>query len=238
MPLGLTIDMVKFRVLSRHLEVYASKAIPFAARAALNDIAFEARKEWAERQLPQAFTLRNTWTAKGLRVEKAQGRTIANMQSRVGSLREYMLPREEGATQTKRGKHGVAIPQSGAAGQGAKTKRTRLVRRPNYLSALQTVKRVSGSKQRQNAVAIAMAKKSGGVAFLEVGRRKGLFRVGGGKQKKPRLKLLYDLSHSTVTTKPIPTLERTIDAIKPRFLSIHMRAIRAELIRNRVLAYR
>jgi hypothetical protein len=234
MAMGVTVDMIKFRLFSRLLENFATKSIPFAARNSLNEIAFGARQEWATKQLPEAFTLRNTWTAKGLRVEKAQGRTIEGMHSKVGSLREYMMGREEGATQTKRGKHGVAIPMSGAAGQGAKQKRTRLVRRPNYLSALQVVKRKGSSKRQQNAISISMAKKTGGVAFLEVGRRKGLFAVGGGKQKKPRLKLLYDLSHSTVTTKPIPTLERTIDAMRPRFLAIHMKHMRAELVRHRM----
>ena len=234
MATGVNVDLTDFRKLERLLENFATKSIPFAARNALNEIAFEARKEWTEVQLPKAFILRNTWTAKGIRYEKATGRNIAGMHSKVGSLRDYMLPREEGSTQTKRGKHGVAIPQSGAAGQGPKQVRTRPVRRANYLSSLSMVKRVGGSKRQQNAVAIAMAKKSGQSVFLEVGRRKGIFKVGGGKQKKPRLKLLYDLSHSAVTTKPIPTLERTIDAVRPRFLSIHMKHMEAELTRHSV----
>lgn len=229
----LEVDLKKFRLFSELLGDM-KKSLTFAARNALNDIAFEAREEWSKRQLPKAFTLRNNWTERGLRVEKARGRKFEELQSKVGSVREYMLPAEEGSTQTKRGKHGVAVPTSGASGQGPKEKRTRLIRRPNYLSSLTLVKRVGGSKAQQNAIAMRMAREKGQLAFLEIGKRKGIFKVGGRKKGKPRLKLLYDLTHSSVSTKPIPTLERTIDAVRPRFLSIHLKHMEAELVRHSI----
>lgn len=243
MALGVTVDLVKFRLYSRLLENFARKSVPFAAKSALNEIAFDARKEWATKQIPEAFTLRNTWTARGVRVDKAQGRTIAGMQSKVGSIREYMLEREEGDTQTKRGKHGVAVPTTGASGQPKKAKRTKAVRPQNYLNAIQVARSVSGTRKRRNVVGVMMALKTGGVAYLEMrkslkgdlqgGLRKGLFRVTGGK-RRPKLRLLYDLTKSTVTTKPIPTLERTVDAVRPRFLKAHVKAMHAELVRHKM----
>lgn len=242
----ITADLRQLRKLQKDLEKFAHKAMPFAVKNGLNDIAFAARKEWAENQLPKAFTLRNTWTARGLRVDKATGRSIATMQSAVGSIRDYMLEREEGSTQTKRGKHGVAIPMTGASGQPKRAKRTKPVRPANYLQALQVARTTTGTRKRRNVVGMMQAIKSGGVAYLEMrkatkgggqgGLRKGLFRVSGGK-RKPKLRLLYDLTKSVVRTKPIPTLEETLKAMAPRYVRIQMSALVAELQRHKVKGY-
>lgn len=219
--------------LERHLAKF-TKAVPYAIKGALNDTAFAAREEWA-RQLQSTFVLRNKWTEKGLRVDKASGRNIATMQAVVGSLRDYMKDREEGSTETKRGKHGVAIPMSGASGQAKKAKRTKPVRRTNYLSAITMHKRVSGTDARKNTVAIMMAKKAGGgVVLLQKRGRKGLFRVQAGG-KKPRL--LYDLSKSVVRTKPYPTLQETLKVIEPKRMGIWQKNLEAQLARNKVLHY-
>lgn len=244
MAQGMSLDLKEFTRLSRLLEDIAQKSIPFAARRAMNDIAFDARAEWTTKQMPEAFTLRNKWTQRGVSVEKATGRTLAGMQSKLGSVRDYMLPAEEGSTETKKGKHGIAIPMSGASGQGKRAPRTRPVRQQNYLQALQVARSVSGTRKRRNVVGVIMAMKTNGVAYLEMRKglkgggqgalRKGLFRVSAGGKRKPKLRLLYDLTKSTVTTKPIPTLERTIEAVTPRFMQHHMKAMQAELDRLKV----
>lgn len=231
----LKVDTRQLQKLERHLETYAKKAVPFAVRNGLNTTAFEARKQWVT-ELKSTFVLRNTWTERGLRVDKATGRTVANMQSAVGSIRDYMAEQEQGSTQQKRGKHGVPVPMSGASGQGKKSKRTRSVRRANYLSAMTVAKRVGGIRQRRNAVAIALAAKSGGVAYLDMGRRRGLFSVTGRK-KGVRLRLLYDLSHATITSKPRPTLANTLHHLAPKLPGIQRDALLAELKRHRILWY-
>jgi hypothetical protein len=227
------VNLHRVERLERHIAKF-TRAVPYAVKGTLNDTAFAAREEWV-RQLQSTFTLRNKWTERGLRVDKASGRTVAGMQSVVGSLREYMREREDGSTETKRGKHGVAIPKSGASGQGKKAKRTRPVRAVNYLSTMQLQKRVTGTDARKNTVAIMMAKKAGGgVVLLEKRRRKGLFRVEPST-KKPRL--LYDLSKTMVTTKPYPTLQRTLEVIEPKRLAIWEKNLEAQLARNKVLHY-
>lgn len=227
------VNLHRLERLERHIAKF-TRAVPYAAKGALNDMAFAVREEWV-RQLQGTFTLRNKWTEKGLRVDKAQGRDLGTMQSVVGSLRDYMKDREEGSTEQKRGKHGVAIPMSGASGQGKKRKRTKPVRAVNYLSAMQLQKRVTGTDARKNTVAIMMAKKKGGgVVLLEKRRRKGLFRVEA-EGKKPRL--LYDLSKPVVTTKPYPTLKPAVKAVAPRMGEFWMKNLEAQLARNKVLHY-
>lgn len=227
------VKMHRLERLERHLAGF-TKAVPYAVRNTLNDTAFLAREEWT-RQLQSTFVLRNKWTEKGLRVDKASGRNVATMQAVVGSLRDYMKDREEGSTETKRGKHGVAIPMSGASGQGKKAKRTKPVRKNNYLSTMQLRKRVTGTDARKNMVAIMMAKKAGGgVVLLQKRGRKGLFRVQV-EGKKP--KLLYDLSKGVVRTKPYPTLQQTLKVIEPKRMSLWEKNLEAQLARNKVLHY-
>lgn len=232
----LSVDVRQLQKLERHLQTYASKALPYAVRNGLNAQAFEARKEWVG-QLGKDFTLRNTFTARSIRVVKSTARrTISSMESRVGSGLAYMAQQESGFTRSKRGKHGVPIPTTGASGQAKGGKRTRSIRRKNYLTNLSVAARVGGGRQRRNAVAIVMAAKTGGVAYLDLGRRKGLFRVEGRK-KGMSIRMLYDLSKASTTTKAHPTMHRAIAALSPRMAGLQKDALLAELKKHRVLWY-
>lgn len=231
--------MKGLRKLEKDLETFAKRALPFAVRNGLNDTAFAARKEWVG-QVGKVFTLRNKWTEKSLRVEKAAGRNLETMQAKVGSTLDYMAEREQGGTQATRGKHGVPLPTSGAAGQGKRrVPRTRAVQRKNYLAAFSVQKKpVRGGRQRRNAAAIAMAARAGGgVVFLDLGKTRGLFRVEGRKGGGLRVRMIYDLSRRTVRTKPYPTLAATLSALTPRLPAIQAEALLAELRRHKVLGY-
>jgi hypothetical protein len=235
-------DVRQLRKLEEHLVTFKKKALPFAVSAGLNSTAFTARKEWVG-QMERTFTLRNKYTTRSLRVVKSPARrTIESMSSRVGSPLAYLGERERGSTKSKRGKHGVAIPTAAASAQGKGSKRTRSIRRTNYLSALNVGKGAStrkGARGRgqRNAASIAIAsRKGGGVVYLDLGRRKGLFRVEGRK-KGIRIRMLYDLTRSTVTTRAMPTLGRTLAAIEPRLPRIQRDALLSELRRHRILWY-
>ena len=199
-------------------------------RNALNAVAFDARAEWQKR-IARTFTLRNKYTQRSLRVVKVQTNRLADMQAVVGSTLDYMAKQELGGQETAKGKHGVPIPTSSAAGQSMKARpRTRVVRRKNYLSAIQLSPKGAGSRKQRNVAAIKSAQsRPGGVAYLDLGRRKGLFLVPKGERGKPRM--LYDLSRKTVRVRPRPTLEPTVQAIGPRVLLHAERAIAYEVMR-------
>ena len=57
--------------LTRGLRVAASRSLPFAARNALNTIAFEGRRVWAGK-IERKFVLRNKFTVRSPRVVKAK----------------------------------------------------------------------------------------------------------------------------------------------------------------------
>lgn len=215
----------------------AKKALPAAARGTLNAVAFDARREWVQ-QVGRKFVLRNKYTVNSLRIEKAQGFNIATMESKVGSVAPYMGEQEEGDTKTARGKHGVAIPTSSAAGMSKRAVRTKQVQKKNYLTAIQVAGKVSGIRQRRNAVAIRRASSTGGVAFLELGRgRNGLFRVTRTAKGRFTVRMLYDLSKKSVTVKPTPTLQLTLDIVGPRVPRILGDELVAQAKRFHIVGY-
>jgi len=131
----LDVDASDIKKLGEDLEAFSKKAAPHAMRFALNDMAFDARGEWSD-EMRRSMTLRNTYTQRSLGVRRAIGTNLQTMQSEVGSRLDYVAEQEQGSTQLAHGKHGVPIPTSTASGQGLKSRRTRAIRRPNYLEAI------------------------------------------------------------------------------------------------------
>lgn len=235
---------------AKDLQTFAQKAVPHAMRNTLNSAAFEVRGKYVA-EAKSKLTLRNTFTARSIRVDKATGNRPHMMEARVGSTAPYMDDVEQGVTETSKGKHGLPIPTTFAAGQSA-GKRTRAVRRGNYLSAIKlNSKPVSGSPKRKNAAALRMAKESGGgFAFLNTGKFKGVFKVDavaqGKRQHGPvresgafrfKLKPIYDLSHKTATTRALPLLEGAVIEVKRVMPVLITKAVLEQLKRNKVFGY-
>lgn len=228
--MGIKTDLREFEKAAKTLEDVRSKALPYAAREGINTIAFELQREW-QGQIKRAFVLRNSFTARSVRVEKAKGLDVRSMKAVVGSVAPYMDEQEFGATKTKHGKHGVPVPTSSAAGQAQGATRTRPVQRRNYQSAIQLRNRISGTRQRKNAAAIAQAVRSGTrTAFIETSSgRKGIVRITGTKRLK--LRMIWDLSKDSVRTAPEPTLGRSMKSMDGRSMSIMAAAIEKQIER-------
>ncbi len=199
----------------RTLERIRAKALPHATRDTLNQLAFDGRKVW-QKTMGKAFTLRNTFTTRSFAVTKATGTNMRDMQSVLGSLQPYMRDQELGATQGSKGKHGVPIPTPTASGEGMSANpRKRLVRRANWLSAIRLGSRPGSSAKQRNAIAISRAKRDGTkTAFLELGKRKGIVRIMGGK--KGKLRMVWDMSKRSISIPQTPTLEPTMEVMRKR----------------------
>jgi hypothetical protein len=223
-----TVDTRELTKFAKALKDLPAKALPHAARNTLNGAAFAARAEFNQR-LGKNLTLRNTFTTRGTIVEKARGTNVNTMQAVLGNTRSYVGEREGNATNVKRGKHGVAVPTPAAAGQGGTGKRTKTIRRKNFLSALSIARRVSGSPKRRNAAALRMAAKGTGVAYLDLGRRKGLFRVTGSAKRGMRITMLYDLSKPTTEVKARPSMQQAIEAVSAQLPAIALKAFEDQL---------
>ena len=228
----LDVDLRDFRRLESDLRTLATRAVPFAARQALNASAFEARKIW-QAEIEETFTTRNKYTAQSIRVEKARSLHIRTMSASVGSIADYMRTQEFGGSESK------SIPTEVAAGQAmGSSPRTKTVRGPNMLSAIRLTDRArTGDRKVRNRIAIRRAVKAGNkVVLLELEKGPGLFRIMGGRRNMS-LRMLYDLRRGPHTIPPHPTLGPTLKRLELKLEAIHMAAILEQLKRNRVFGY-
>lgn len=234
---SLSLDNREIREVAGALFDLRKKGLFHAVRETLNDTALLGKHAVTEK-IRSVFTLRNQWTVGGVRSTRAFGATIADLQSSVGHLNPYMASQETGFDKTAKGAHGFPIPSPAAAGQGQSPRRTRPIRRPNYLSAITFSKRPIGKTHKQQvAIAIRMAQKKGErYAYLPIQRAPGIYRISG--KRRARLTLLYSLRDRHIITKPHKWLEEpaeTAAASMPDTFTRRAKAAIAETIRRRNL---
>jgi hypothetical protein len=229
-----SINDKQIKGLERDLKRFAHQAYPHATRKTLNDAAFQAQKI-ARADLPKKMVLRNRFTSQSLRVEQARGLNVSRQEAVFGSTAPYMEDQEFGGTKTKTGKEGVAIATSYSAGQGENAQpRTRLPRRPNRIASIQLTKRrrKSSSRKQRNFIAIRQAAQSGRkFVFLDLDRVKGIFRVLGGR-KRPRIKMVHDLSRKSVSIPKNPIIKPAFDESLRMIPAFYADALRFQLRRR------
>lgn len=194
------VDTEAIKQMESDLKEFAIKAYPFATKATLNKAAFEGR-ERIQAGMRKKFIIRNKFTLNSIRVEKARGSIVKNHEAVVGSVAPYMDDQEFGATKTKRGKHGVAIPTTVASGEGRGTRpRRRVARGANKKRNIRLTKaRVKAKSRNQEiraSVLHAAATKKRFV-FLRMSKHPGIYKVTGGK-KRPKIDLVHDMSKKSV----------------------------------------
>lgn len=208
----LIVDTHQIDDLARRLKYEAPKALAYAAKNILNRAAFEARKQW-QREMESTFTLRNKWTKGSIRVEKVQGLNVRSMQSRVGSLADYMQIQEESGT-IRGGPQGYRYPSKFVKPAGKVTKhRFRMKRLKLNHPKLEQF----ASTRQKIAVASRMAYASGHkFLFLDISpSSKGMYQLMGAK-RRPKMRLLWDMRRGSVEIPRHATLEPTVAKVKRR----------------------
>ncbi len=219
------VDDQQFEKYLRRLDGFP-KAVQFAERNTLNDLAFEGKKA-TTKQIRENFTIRNTWTRRSIRISRAR---YPGDPAVLGSTEEYMARQEFGGSKGKTGREGVPIPTNYAAGQtiGQGTRKKAVTER-NRLDKIRLAGRtVRGKSKRQtNFLRVLEAIRSGQKEiFMDLGRRQGIFRVLGGARgarnarggaSGARVRMIYDMTRSTVTTQADPWLApATAKAVEKR----------------------
>ena len=201
------IDSRDVRGLEADLQTFARQAFPKATRDTVNRAAFAARR-FAQEGIRNGMTLRNKFTAASVRVEATKSLNVFQQASTVGSIADYMADQEFGSIKTKKGGEGLPIATSFSAGQGQNAQpRTRLPRRANMLATIRLSRRGKKGKGRkqQNLIAIKQAATGTKYVFLDLGRRKGIFKVTGGK-RRPKIKMVHDLTRQAIVVPRNPWL--------------------------------
>lgn len=242
MSRSVTVDLSQAKNFGVLLKDLPKKALSHAMRDAVNRTAFQARTDYVS-QARMSLTMRNTFTERSIQVEFARGNDIGKMQARVGSTVPWMERREDGSTEQSKGKHGVVIPVPAAAGQANGGVRTKPVRRGNYMGAITLSKakprNATGGRKQVNAVAMRLAAAKGGnkVAFLDGPQGEGMFRVTRRGRTKFTVRMLYDMSHRSVTTKPMPMIETVVQMAEKTY-PVHCEKALVEQLRRAKLAGR
>ena len=167
-------------LVTKAVDAFGKRQIPFATAMALNDAAFAVRKEIVERTFPASFTVRNKRFASAMfRVGKASKRKLSATVSDVLG-RDYMTMQATGGIKRPRG-FNIAIPSR-------EIKRT-------------ATGKVPRAKQPRNVL--------GGKGFrttLRSGQPVIAESVGRGRNKRQRV--LYILEQSARIPKRFPFYER------------------------------
>ncbi len=202
------INTKDIRRLERTLTGMSKHGVKFATMFAMNGAAFEAR-QLAVRNVEKKFITRNAWTKRSIRVNKGNTR---DLRASVGSTEDYMRKQELGGSERAGGRKGVAIATSYSSGEGENARpRRKLSRRPNRIRNItlkNTTGRARGRKARNVAKVKEAAKGSNKVVYLDglTGKKKrGLFRITGGK-RRPKVKMIQDMSQKKVRTRKKPWL--------------------------------
>ena len=231
----ITVDDKYLKKYERDLKTFAKRAYPFATRHTVNSAAFKAR-ELAQSNVRSTMITRNKWTEKSIQVDKTRTLAVTRQAAIVGSKADYMETQEFGGAEQSSSGKGVAIATGYSAGQEGARPRTRLPRRPNKMAAIQLQKRRKRgmSKKQQNFIAVREAAASGQkFLYLDLGRRRGIFKVIGGK-RKPRIKMVHDLTRSSVTIPMNPWLAPAVKDTEKFIPEIYRDALKFQLQRNQL----
>ena len=233
----ITIDDKEIRKLERDLKTFASRAFPFASKATINGGAFMAQKT-ARKDIEIKMVTRNRFTVGSVRVEQTRTLNVNRQLAVVGSIAKYMADQEFGGVNVRTGSEGVAIPTGYSAGQENQQPRTKLPRRPNKLANIQLKRRrgkATSRKQRNVAAVKAAATSSNKFVFLDLGKRKGIFKVVGGK-RKPKLKMIHDLTRTSTPIPKNPWLKPAVDDTRQKMPAIYIKALRFQLKRQGIFS--
>lgn len=218
-------DTRELKKLERTLLDLNRRALPYATRQTVNDLAFGSQDIWRKQALPGKLQLRTKWTERSIQVAKAASLRIASQEATVGSVADYMADLESGTTEHKKGKHGVPVP---AVPLGR-----RRMPRAHHLGAIKIMPRVPGHRSRQVAAALTMARQRGGAqfAFLKLRRGKeGLYKVDPGK-KRMAIRKVWSLSKASVTIPPHPTMGPAVQRALPSGAESYRKALTFQLRR-------
>ncbi len=218
--------------MERWLGAFAHKALPYATRNTINQTAFRTMRE-ARANVRTYMVTRNRWSEQSIRVNPSRTLNINRQAAAVGSIAPYMEVQEYGGVKRAGGREGTPIPTAYSAGQGLTARpRTRLPRKPNKLANIRLSSRgIRGNRRRRNIAVVKQAAESGQkYVYLDLGRRKGIFKVIGGK-RRPKVRMVHDLTRRSVRIPREPWLRPAVDTLAPKMRGIHAESLRFQIRR-------
>lgn len=219
----ITVDAVELYRLERLLGHLNKKGLPYAMRETLNDAAFKTMNRGRD-NLADKMTLRNTWTQRQVRVDRARGTNPDLFRASVGAEPHWLAKQEFGGTV----RH--PIPTSYSSGEGYSSHRKRLPRKPNKLKNIKlTGPRPKGqTRQQRNAAAVLSGEK---YIWLDLGDRKGIFRVLSPKSKRPKVRMVWSVDGKRRKVPKREWLKPAFDKTVPEMPNMFGKQLRKQIRR-------
>jgi len=222
------------RRLAKELERSTKAGFKYGVRESLNRVAFAARKEW-QSQMGRTFVLRNRWTVGSIRVERVKGLSLQTMQSKVGSVADYVKTQEDGGT-----------VQGGARGYRRPTARAKSGRKPVKprfrMKRLQLidpdVSGAGGRDQKLRAASRIARERNAKFVFLDFAKDvQGMYQVMGSK-RRPKLRLVWSMKTKSVDIPKHATMAPMLARMDRRFPRFAKAAFLQQCKRHRLLGFR
>lgn len=226
------IQVKELKRFQKDLKTFSEKEFAIINGMALNQTAFEVAKKYKQ-ITKRRMTLRNKFTLGSIRFQKVKG--FKNQFSEAGSIAPYMEDQEFGHTKTKKGKKGIGLPTTTASNEslGARP-RKRVVPRSKRRGSIRLVRnKVRAKSRRQHVVAtIKAAAGQRGNTFVYLPTlgtmTQGIYRIAGSK-KKPKIRLIYDLSRTSIKIPRSPGLVPAVDNVRRKMPLFYQKAFRMRL---------
>jgi hypothetical protein len=244
----ISLDTKEVKDLADDLRKLNERGLAFASRETLNNTVFKARQQ-AQAIIERKMIQRNTWTKRSIKVEKVKTLALRSQEAAVGSIEGYMEQQEFGGTDRARGKRGLPITTSYAAGQRKAVPRTKAlgIKNPRRLSNIRLSSRARKAAKRMSrkqrvVMQVQMAVQTGKrFIYLDSLRsgRKGIYEVEGGKKGRPKrgwpdgayIYMVHDLSHRSVRIPATPWLRPAVNLASLRVDDFYRRALLFQLRR-------
>ena len=247
---AITVDIHKARELEKQLKDFKFKAWPFAVRGMLNGAAFKAR-EIAQKRISTDMVTRNKFTTQSVRVDRATGVMVRNMQSKVGSVAEYMETQEFGGVKTNKGGKSSPLPTGVASGEGENARPRRRLPRPQMklenivLNKGRRNTKARGRKQALLIKVIEAVETKKRLIYHESKRgRKGIYMVKGGRSRGKwkgrgwptgaRMFMVHDMSSNARVIPKSPWLKPSVEATQRGMPRMYVRELQRQIDRHRL----
>jgi hypothetical protein len=226
------IDTKDAKALERKLREIKSKAIPYAIRSTQNGLAFKGQ-QLAKETVKDNMILRNKFAIQSIQVDKARA---GQRYSVLGSTQNFMKDQEFGGVVRD---PTITTQYASGEGIGSSSPRKRLARKANSIRAIRLRKGSGKGKSRtqNNLIKVIEAVNSGSkFVYLEMVKKKGIFKVIGGKKnskkgwpKGVKIKMVQRTDIKTVTIKPNPWLQPAVAKLKPLAQGIYAKALQFQI---------
>jgi hypothetical protein len=231
------VDLSEFKKLELALLRINKKSFNLATLSTVNGMAFKTMRI-AREDLGKNFIIRNQFTKRSIRVNRAKGLNILSQKASVGSDADYMKTQQFGGSVSSKGKEGHPLPTSAASGEAQHViPRLKNVPPRHRLSNIQLRNRRSfkaKSRAQRNIIALRVAAKSGDkFVYLNTGRKKGIYRIIKRTRGKEVIRKIYDLSTKTYLIPQTPWLTKALISLRPHVSIIAREALQFRL--NRAL---